>query len=83
MRKLTLTADEKTIALAKKIAQQNRTSVSSMFGRFVRLMAGAKGSSAPIGPIARKATGLVSLPRGKTERDILVDALLDKYGLLE
>jgi hypothetical protein len=32
------------------------------------------------GRIARQASGLVALPRGKNERDVLADALAEKYG---
>jgi hypothetical protein len=81
MPKLTLSADRKVIEQAKELARQNNTSVSSMFERFVRTLATRKGSERAIGPIARRASGLVSLPKGKTSRDVLADALTKKYRL--
>ncbi len=81
MPKLTLSADRKVIEQAKRLARENNTNVSSMFERFVRALARQRGRSGPIGPIARRASGLVSLPKGKTSRDVLVDALMERYGL--
>jgi hypothetical protein len=81
MKKLTLSADPEVIDQAKKLAEENGTSISAMFERFVRMMTGRKRAKAPLPPIARKASGLVSLPRGAADREILTDALKSKYGL--
>jgi len=81
MRKLTLSADEAVIRKAKKLARQNRTSISAMFERLVRMMTAPREPSRPIGPIARKATGIIALPKGKTARQVLEESLADKYGL--
>lgn len=81
MKKLTLSADESVIREAKKLANESGTSVSSMFGRFVRSLSRRRKPARPIGPTARKATGVIRLPAGKTEREALEDALTDKYGL--
>jgi hypothetical protein len=81
MPKLTLSADRKVIEQARKLARENNTSISSMFARFIRMLAVRRKSPRHIGPIARRAIGLVSLPKGKTSRDVLVDALVDRYGL--
>jgi hypothetical protein len=81
MPKLTLSADRETIKQAKKLARQNKTSVSSMFSRFVRLMAKGRKPGDEIGPLTRKAMGIASLPKGKTYRAVLEEALLEKYGL--
>jgi hypothetical protein len=43
-------------------------------------MAGKGGASARGGRIARQASGLIRLPKGRSDRDVLVDALLEKYG---
>ncbi len=81
MKKLTLSADPQVIEQARKLAAENGTSISAMFERFVRMMTGRKRSKASLPPIARKASGLVSLPRGATDREVLTDALKAKYGL--
>ncbi len=81
MKKLTLSADPEVIAQARKLAAESGTSVSSMFERFVRLLAAGRRSGRPLGPIARKASGMIRLPEGRSEREVLEDALLEKHGL--
>jgi hypothetical protein len=79
-RKLTLSMDEDVIEKAKRLAAANNTSVSAMFTGIIRGMAKRTRSEIPIGPIARKATGIVKLPKGKSDREILTEALMEKYG---
>lgn len=81
MKKLTLNADPEVIAQARRLAKEHGTSVSSLFSRFVRLLASRPKQRPGVGRLARRATGLVTLPRGKSEREVLEDALLDKHGL--
>lgn len=83
MTKLTLSVDEKVVAQAKRLAEQNRTSVSAMFSQFVQALAMGQGTPAGIGPLTRRATGLAQLPADKDSHDLLTDALMDKYGLAE
>lgn len=83
MAKLTLSADEEVITLAKRIAAENHTTVSAMFARLVRAMAagGRNGKGKPVvAPITLQMTGLIKLPKGKTYRQVLEDALCEKYG---
>jgi hypothetical protein len=81
MTKLTLSADKELIQEAKKLAAQEGTSLSSMFSRFLRaVLMGRKRKEEP-GPITAKARGLVKLPARKSDRELLADALADKYGL--
>jgi hypothetical protein len=79
MRKLTLTLDPHVIAEARRLAAESGTSVSSMFERFIRLLARQHRSAQPLGPLARKASGIIALPKGQSEREVLEDALLEKY----
>jgi hypothetical protein len=81
MPKLTLSADEQVIEDAKRIAAEQGTSVSAMFERFIRMIADHRRKPIRPGPIARRVTGLAKLPRGKSARRILEDALLEKHGL--
>ncbi len=81
MKKLTLSMDEETIEQAKRIAAQQGTSVSAMFSRLVRAMAHKTGQKIEIGPKTRSLTGIVSLPKGKTARDVLTEALMEKHGV--
>ena len=34
-----------------------------------------------LSPGVRKVSGIIRLPRGKSERDIITDTLIEKYGL--
>ena len=81
MTKLTLSADAKVVEKAKRLAAEQQTSVSAMFGRFVRSVTTETPGDKPLGPLTRKATGLITLPRAKTDRQLLEDALLEKHGL--
>jgi hypothetical protein len=79
--KLTLNADSQTIVTAKQLAAERGISVSAMFSQFVEALAGGRRSAAgeladldqEIGPITRRATGLVKLPPGKTVRQLLAE----------
>jgi hypothetical protein len=79
--KLTLSADKDLIREAKRFADREGTSLSSMFSRFLRAVLGSRKGKDKPGPITGKATGLVKLPIHKTDRELLEDALSDKYGL--
>jgi len=81
MKKLTLSADPAVIEEAREMAERTGTSVSSMFERFVRLLAVQRRSARPLGPLTRKASGMITLPKGRSERQIIEDALLEKHGL--
>ena len=79
MKKLTLSMDEQTIQEAKRLAAEQGTSVSAMFSRLVRAMALKPGEKIKIGPLTRKATGLAKFPPGKTDRELLEEAIADMY----
>ena len=80
MKKLTLSADPEVIEQAKRLAEESGTSVSSLFERFIRLLGRRQAGRQRLGRITRQASGMVTLPRGKNERDVLADALAEKYG---
>ena len=78
MRKLTLSADADVIELAKKVAGERGTSVSEMFSQFVRSM--ARPGQRPKTPSkTRQATGLVRLPKGKTDRELIEEAMAQRH----
>jgi len=81
MTKLTLSMDEKVVEQAKRLAAKNGTSVSAMFTRFVQSMAGMEPRRGGVGRITRRASGIVSVPKGKTYRKVLEESLLEKYRL--
>ncbi len=77
--KLTLSADKELIEKAKKFAEKEGTSLSSMFSRFLRAVLTGRHKPHSPGPLTRKATGLVRLPIDKSDRELLQAALADKY----
>ncbi len=81
MKKLTLSADEEVIELAKKIATMHKTSISALFEHLVRFLSKREGALPPLGPIARSASGIIKLPPRRREKEILEDALMEKEGL--
>lgn len=80
MTKLTLSVEEAVVEKAKQIAEANKTSVSAMFSQFVRSMTAQRSRPARIGPLTRKLSGVVKLPPGKGYKELLAEALADKYG---
>jgi hypothetical protein len=84
MTKLTLSADRELIKQAKKLAKREGTSLSSMFARYLEAILKRhrrETEKRPPGPLTRKATGLARVPAGKTDRQLLEDALAERYGL--
>jgi len=83
MPKLTLNADAKVIEQAKHLAAERGTSVSALFARFVKALAGDRDNapqSTRLGKLTRQATGVVDLG-GRDDADVLAEALKDKHGL--
>jgi len=81
MPKLTLSADQDVIEKAKRLAEERGTSVSAMFSQFVESVAGDAESAPPrLGPMTRRAIGLVKLPADKTDRELIEQALVERYG---
>lgn len=81
MAKLTLSANADLIADAKTVAAQRKTSVSAMVSGFLRSVSQPEADvSLSLGPITRRASGIVKLPDGRSDKDLLGDALATKYG---
>ena len=78
--KLTLTADPEIILTAKRLAAARNTSVSALFSRVIESLQTEQEALSDVGPLTRKATGLVSLPAARTDRDLLAEALIEKHG---
>ena len=81
MTKLTLSVEEAVVEQAKQIAEANRTSVSAMFSQFVQSAAAAGAGPPKIGPLTRRLSGVMKLPPGKGYKELLSEALGDKYGV--
>jgi Family of unknown function (DUF6364) len=80
---LTLAIEEETIRKAEQVASTNGTDLQTMVGRYLEALASAsKGfdeSSLP--PITRSALGLFKDIPNKSYKELLTDALVEKYGL--
>ena len=81
MKKLTLNAEESVIEEAKLIAREQGTSVSALFSRWIGFLAHRKQASRiPANSITARARGVAQLPQGQSEKDVLADALTEKYA---
>ena len=80
MKKLTLNAAPEVIDEAKRLAAESGTSVSSIFERFIRLLARKRRREPALGQATRAASGVIRLPKGQDEQVVLSDALAEKYG---
>jgi hypothetical protein len=75
--------DESVIRQAKELAHARGTSVSAMVTNIVRSMASGRTRPIRLGPITRRATGIAKWPAGKEYRELLEEALMEKYGIKE
>jgi hypothetical protein len=73
--KLTLSVRADVVRQAKRLAKRHATSVSAMFERLVRTMAKSRHGERTFGPLTRKASGVIAVPKGKTDRQLLEEAL--------
>ncbi|MFI5402249.1 MAG: DUF6364 family protein [Planctomycetota bacterium] len=83
MKKLTLSMEEGDIRAARRIAREHGTSISGMFTRLIRTMTRrrrAQPESEELPPLTRRLTGIVRLPKGKSDREIIEEAVLAKHG---
>lgn len=85
MRKLTLSMEESVIEDARRLAKEQGTSISGMFSRLVRAMARRDQSREveDLPPRTRAALGIIKAPEGKTDRELIEEALIEKYGPFE
>lgn len=82
MTKLTLSMDEEVVATAKRIARRHKQSVSAMFSNVVKAMAAQEEPAtgdAPPDSITARLTGIVRLPEGRSDRELVTEALVDRY----
>ena len=81
MAKLTLSADREVIEQAKRVAAERQTSVSALFSRIIRALGDGQEKKRTVGRLARRASGVIELPKGRSHKDVLGEVLRDKYGL--
>ena len=81
--KLTLSADSRIIRQARQLANESHTSISALFSRLILALARRrKGKSREevLGPLTRKALRLNRRPDRRDDRELLEEALAEKYG---
>lgn len=81
MKKLTLSADEEVVALAREIADRDGTSISAMFSGYIRALARQGRRKAKLAPITRRLAGILRVPSDFDEKEELAQALAEKYGI--
>jgi len=84
MTKLTLELDDGDARLAEEMASAEGVSVSALIVKLLRRSASRRQRKAErekLPPLTRKAFGMIKLPKGKTERELVEEALAKKYGL--
>ena len=78
--KLTLSADKAIIERAKRVAAARGTSISAMVSHFLDAISRPMPTPAELGPLTRRASGLVKLPPSAGVADLMADALAAKYS---
>jgi hypothetical protein len=78
--KLTLSMETHVIAKAKRLAKARGLSVSAMFREFVASLETRTTTARRIGPLTRQARGLAKIPADKTDRQLIEQALKEKFG---
>jgi hypothetical protein len=79
VRKLTLNVEPEVIAMARQLAEKQGISVSEVFSRIVRSMASSHRSIPKLAPKTKPAIGLIKLPTGKTDRELIEEAMADRH----
>lgn len=78
--KLTLSADGDLVKAAKVFAGEQGTTLSSMFSRFLHALLSRKRARIPYGSVTRKLSGIAKMPAAKSDREVLEEALAEKFG---
>lgn len=80
--RLALSMDQDVVARARRLAKVRNTSISRLFVSFVCLMEQSATVQTELPPLTKRALGLAKgdLPADWDYRDVLSDALIEKYG---
>ena len=80
--RLALSMDQDVVARARRLAKVRNTSISRLFVSFVCLMEQSATVQTELPPLTKRALGLAKgdLPADWDYKDVLADALLEKYG---
>jgi hypothetical protein len=83
MTRVTLDIDEHVLARAKERAAAQNTTVEAMLESFVQVLAQPQTRREDLPPITRSALGLLKGLPDRPDKELLEDALEDKYGPLK
>ena len=80
--RLALSMDEDVVARARRLAKVRNTSISRLFVSFVCLMEQSATVQTALPPLIKRALGLAKgdLSADWDYKDVLADALVEKYG---
>ncbi len=80
--RLALSMDEDVVARARRLAKVRNTSISRLFVSFVCLMEQSATVQTELPPLTKRALGLAKgdLSADWDYKDVLADALVEKYG---
>jgi len=80
--RLALSMDESVVRRARRLADARHTSISRMFVSFVSIMEEQDQMVHELPPLTKQALGLAktTVPNNWDYRDVLSDALVEKYG---
>ncbi|MDE0026702.1 MAG: DUF6364 family protein [Spirochaetaceae bacterium] len=77
--KLTLSVDPALVSVAKRLAAERGTSLSAMFSRLLHAIEQASTDPRPApAPLTASVSGLVALPAGLTDEELLTEALVER-----
>ena len=79
--KLTLSAEAHVIRQAKRLAKKRNTSVSAMFARYVENLTRDHAEDlGAMGPLTRRASGMIRLPKGVSDKQLIEEAVAAKHA---
>lgn len=83
--KLTLSVDPEVIAKARRISKRRKTSLSTMFSRYISTIEESTPARSSLPPLTRRAlelgVGAAPVSENWDYRDELTDILDERYGL--
>jgi hypothetical protein len=83
MQQITLKVDDQDVQAAERIAREHGTDVAGLFSRLVRAIMAARPplDENELAPLTRKAMGIIRVPEGKSDRELVEEAIIEKHGL--
>jgi hypothetical protein len=82
MTQLMLDFDPEVIKEVEKLAAESGTTVSAVVEQLIREKA-RKRPPQPLGPLTRQISGIIDLPADVDYRDIVADAMIEKYNSIQ